>query len=277
MRRTSSLIDPRPGSHSVPPGAKYDEAITATAPADDRSSNDGGDVNENLHPRFSFHAPLVPNTRRRCANNNNNSSILPSHLCFLFRFFVPAMCVTASKTTAAAARRGPARHGRADGLTFDQAMTGHSFELNLTAALAGADETWTNVTMVREGMGVGGTRPSPTEFTCFGEREIERERERERESMCWRDCACARGGGSKELADWCGGVRCTGWWLPELLLYGTAAQCLLFSRLPHAVFFFFCVRHRSIDGSIDRCGCETSGLGWRQAGAAAGRQPRDVT
>lgn len=40
------------------------------------------------------------------------------------------------------------RGGRAEGLTFDHAMAGHSFDLNISALDAGADETWPNVTMV---------------------------------------------------------------------------------------------------------------------------------
>ncbi|CAN0046822.1 unnamed protein product [Ectocarpus fasciculatus] len=38
--------------------------------------------------------------------------------------------------------------GRAEGLTFDHEMTRHSFDLNLTALAAGADETWPNTTML---------------------------------------------------------------------------------------------------------------------------------
>eukprot|EP00752_Nemacystus_decipiens_P016247 g14527.t1 len=38
--------------------------------------------------------------------------------------------------------------GRAEGLTFDREMTGQSFDLNLTARSAGADETWPNITML---------------------------------------------------------------------------------------------------------------------------------
>ncbi|CAM9352733.1 unnamed protein product, partial [Ectocarpus sp. 4 AP-2014] len=38
--------------------------------------------------------------------------------------------------------------GRAEGLTFDHEMTRHSFDLNLTALAAGADDTWPNTTML---------------------------------------------------------------------------------------------------------------------------------
>lgn len=59
----------------------------------------------------------------------------------------------------AAARHFAARHGRAEGLTFDHEMTGHSFDLNLTALSAGADDTWPNTTMVR-------SQPPPPPSDC---------------------------------------------------------------------------------------------------------------
>lgn len=73
-----------------------------------------------------------------------------------------------SALSLAAHRRGvPPRCGtsrlRAEGLTFNHEMAGHSFDLNLTALSAGADDTWPNTTMVR-----GRLPPPPRRIALSG-------------------------------------------------------------------------------------------------------------
>lgn len=77
--------------------------------------------------------------RRRLHQSHDAPGYLQSFYYFIFIFLCFIVCTYYCCY----------RDGRAEGLTFDHAMTGHSFDLNISALYAGADETWPNVTMVR--------------------------------------------------------------------------------------------------------------------------------